>query len=47
MCYLMDSLNPTVSFQSGDIERIPYIEQKDKYVKTITQQNIDIVKRFK
>lgn len=42
--YLMDSLNPTVSFQSGDIERIPYIEQKDKYVKTITQQNIDIVK---
>lgn len=42
--YLMDSLNPTVSFQSGDIERIPYIEQKDKYVKIITQQNIDIVK---
>lgn len=42
--YLMESLNPTVSFQSGDIERIPYIELKDKYVKTITQQNINIVK---
>ena len=42
--YMMDSLNPTVSFQSGDIERIPYIRYDDAFVTKLTKQNISIKK---
>ena len=42
--YMMDSLNPTVSFQSGDIERIPYIRYDDSFVTKLTKQNISIKK---
>lgn len=42
--YLMDSLNPTVSFQSGDIERIPYIPLKEKFVQEVVIQNVHITK---
>lgn len=44
--YLMDSLNPTVSFQSGDIERIPYVPLTNVYTSLLVKQNIDITKKI-
>jgi len=44
--YTMDSLNPTVSFQSGDIERIPYTPLNNPNVVSITKQNIEVKKRL-
>lgn len=44
--YTMDSLNPTVSFQSGDIERIPYIPLNNKTVELVTIQNVNIKKNL-
>ena len=44
--YTMDSLNPTVSFQSGDIERIPYIPLNNPFVDKATVQNVAIKKEL-
>lgn len=44
--YTMDSLNPTVSFQSGDIERIPYIPLNKKNTEFVTTQNVIIKKHL-
>lgn len=44
--YAMDSLNPTVSFQSGDIERIPYIPLNNPNIVSTTKQNVEIKKRL-
>lgn len=44
--YTMDSLNPTVSFQSGDIERIPYIPLNKKTTEFVTIQNVIIKKHL-
>ena len=44
--YTMDSLNPTVSFQSGDIERIPYIPLNKKNTEFVTIQNVIIKKHL-
>lgn len=44
--YTMDSLNPTVSFQSGDIERIPYIPLNNKTTELVTIQNVNIKKNL-
>jgi len=44
--YTMDSLNPTVSFQSGDIERIPYIPLNSSFVENATIQNVEIKKKL-
>ena len=43
--YTMDSLNPTVSFQSGDIERIPFMPMKNYFIEVSTKQNV-IIKKF-
>jgi len=47
--YIINSLNPTVSFQSGDIARIPYIVPSEKISNSLTylsKRNKDIKKRL-
>lgn len=44
--YVMDSLNPTVSFQSGDIDRIPYMNLHNKMVESLSIQCVEIVKKL-
>lgn len=40
--YLMKCLNRTVSFQSGDLERLPYLECKDQDISELSRQNVSI-----
>lgn len=42
--YIMSALNSTISFQSGDLERMPYIEIEDCTLSTLSKQNTEIKK---
>ena len=47
--YMIESLNPTESFQSGDVERIPIIiADQEKYdnVITLSKQNVEVKKHL-
>ena len=44
--YMMDSLNPTVSFQSGDLDRIPYVPLPKEMVELAVKQNVAIKERI-
>ena len=42
--YLMKCLNRTVSFQSGDLERLPYVSCNDATLIELSKQNVEIKK---
>ena len=47
--YIVDSLNPTVSFQSGDIERIPYVipnKEQLTRIEMLTKTNVNISRKL-
>ena len=44
--YMMDSLNPTVSFQSGDLDRIPYVPLPKGMVELAVKQNVAIKEKI-
>lgn len=47
--YNIDALNPTVSFQSGDLDRVPFMKLENNQglvLSTFARQNIDIKKYF-
>ncbi|MGL5593281.1 MAG: BREX-1 system adenine-specific DNA-methyltransferase PglX, partial [Cetobacterium sp.] len=46
---LMEIISPTINFEKGNIEKLPYVipkeEKKEKYVNDLTNDNIEIAKQ--